>query len=277
MPSRLVSGTIWLAMDTQRYNRQSVRIKLFIVALVTVLFSFGLATGAAGASSSLQQAATLTPTSGQIILPTATPTLIGGPTATPSRTPTLVPVLAEAIGEANLRSGPGLDFDLVGTLSAGNPVPVIGRSVRFPWLLVLWQDAPGGQAWVFEQLVQITGDITTVPIVTEPAPPTIDPTLAAIQATATVVLQTPGAIETATAAALIMPTGVYMQTPGGQGGVVVGMLPTFTAPPPYIQPQELPQPQGASSRGGIPPAILIIALGAMGLLMLFVGVLRRLS
>jgi uncharacterized protein YraI len=265
-------------MDTQRHNRQSVLTKLFIVvALAATLVSLGLITGAAGASSSVQ-VATLTPTSGQIVLPTATPTLIGGPTATPSRTPTLVPVLAEAIGEANLRSGPGLDFDLVGTLSAGNPVPVVGRSVRFPWLLVLWQDAPDGRAWVFEQLVQITGDITTVPIVTEPAPPTIDPTLAAIQATATVVLQTPGAIETATAAALIMPTGVYMQTPDAQGGIVVGMLPTFTPPPPYVQPQELPQPQGTSGqRGGIPPAVLIIALGAMGLLTLFVGVLKRFS
>lgn len=264
------------AMDTQRHNRQHARIGLLVAALVITLATLGLGTGIAGASPSAQ-VATATPTSGQIILPTATPTLIGGPTATPSRTPTLVPVLAEAIGEANLRSGPGLDFELVGTLSAGNPVPVVGRSVRFPWLLVLWQDAPGGQAWVFEQLVRVTGDITTVPIVTEPAPPTIDPTIAAIQATATVVLQTPGAIETATAMALIMPTGVYMQTPSGQEGIVVGMLPTFTPPPPYLQPEELPQPQAvAAQRGGVPPAILIIGLGAMGLLMLGVGALRRL-
>lgn len=224
-------------------------------------------------ASGLQTTLTVTPVL-QLTLPSPTPSPIGGPTATPTRTPTLAPVLAEAIGEANLRTGPGLDFDVVGTLLAGNPVPVIGRSVRFPWYVVEWEDTPGGQAWVFDQLVIITGDTTTVPIVEEPVAPTIDPTLAAIQATATVLLQTPGAAETATATALLAPTGVFTMTPGGPGGV--GRLATFTEPPPYVQPTLLPPATNTSESIGPPPAVFIISSGALGLLSLILALLRRL-
>ena len=238
----------------------------------------GLIAQSRTASATTQAAPPLqaeTPTPDEVILPTATLTPIGGPTATPSRTPTTTPVLAEAIGEANLRAGPGLDFDIVGTLLAGNPVPVIGRSVRYPWYLVAWADGPDGAAWVFDQLVTIIGDITTVPIVQDPAAPTIDPTQAAIQATATVLLQTPGAAETATTMALFAPTGIYTLTPGGAGGSAPGMLPTFTQPPPYIQPTMLSVTAPERGSDVLPPAVLIIALGAMGVLTMIVAVLRR--
>jgi hypothetical protein len=245
------------------------------VVLVALALTTGLAQAAGSASPILQ--VTSTPGSGQVQLPTATATVLGGPTATPSRTPTLVPVLADAIGEANLRSGPGLDFDIVGTLVAGNPVPVIGRSVRFPWLLVSWEEAPGGQAWVFDQLVQVIGDITTVPVVEEPEAPTSDATQASIQETAAVLLQTPGAAETATATAFAVPTGLLTQTPNAGGGAPAGSLPTFTPPQPYVQPEAVQEVLDDDSGGGlIQPAVLIIALGAMGVLTLVVGLLRRL-
>lgn len=213
---------------------------------------------------------------GQIRLPTATNTVIGGPTATPSRTPTPTPVLAEAIGEANLRSGPALNFEIVGQIVAGNPVPVLGRSVQQPWYLVAWEEAPGGQAWVFEQLVIIIGDITTVPIVDVPEAPTIDPGVGATE-TAGILLQTPGAAETATATAFFVPTGIFTTTPGVEAELPSGVLPTFTAPPPINQPDFL-APRGGSRAddGGIPAAVVIFSLGAMGVLTLLVGLLRRL-
>lgn len=210
----------------------------------------------------------------QLDLPTTTPTPIGGPTAMPTRTASLVPVLAEAIGEANLRTGPGLNFDTVGVLLAGNPIPVIGRSVRFPWYVVEWDDAPSGEAWVFDQLVFINGDITTVPVVEEPAAPTIDPTIAAIQATATILLQTPGAAETATATALMAPTGIYTMTPGGPEGVA--RLATFTEPPPYAQPTILPPARTPNEPSALPPAVFIISLSVLGILSLILTLLRRL-
>jgi hypothetical protein len=269
-----VGGTI--PYMSERKHAQRGRVSLLAASLMLVVVGLALnISGAAVAAEGRPVAQPASPTN-VLQLPTATSTLIGGPTATPSRTPTTTPVLAEAIGEANLRSGPGLDFDLVGTLTVGNPVPVIGRSVNYPWLLVAWEDAPDGQAWVFEQLVRITGDITTVPIVDEPELPTIDPTQAIIQATATILLQTPGAAETATATAYFAPTGVYTQTPGGLEAAPGGPAATFTPPEPYYDPEVPSSDVASTQQRGPAPAVLIISLGMMGMLTLGLGLLRRL-
>lgn len=213
---------------------------------------------------------------GQINLPTATATVPGGPTPTPSRTPTLIPVLVEIVNTpVNLRSGPGLDFEIVGTLEeAGTTLPLIGRTLVVPWYLVEYPDAPGGQAWVFEQLVAVRGDITVVPIVEPPAPPTLDPTIQSIQATATILLQTPGAVETATAQAGMIPTGIYTITPASAQG---GDLPTFTPGPLIQQPGEVaPLRQPPANNSPIPAGALIITLGALGFIALGLGLVRRL-
>jgi len=242
------------------------------MATLCVAFGFALLGSSAGIAAA--QVAAPTATASILQLPTATLTPIGGPSATPSRTPTITPITAQALGTpTNLRSGPGLNFDIVGVLSAGDTVPIVGRSVQFPWYVVLWADGPNGQAWVFEQLVQVIGDITTVPIVDAPAVPTIDPAQDAANGTATAAFQTPGAAETATAQAFFLPTGIYTVTPGG--ALVGEALPTFTAPPPLDQLQEFPDSPGQAGRSDPAPAVIIIALGAMGLLMLGLGLLRR--
>ncbi len=259
---------------------QNRRFRLLVVALTLGLVMLIVSVGAAAAAGErhLLQQITATPTSGQFQFPTATPTLIGGPTNTPTRTPTLVPVMAEIIGDpTNLRSGPGIDFDIIAELRPGVTLPIIGRWLGYDWYQVAWAEAPDGKAWVYAPLVIVRGDITTVPAVEPPLPPTIDPTLAAIQATATVLLQTPGAAETATATAFFFPTGIFTQTPVPGGQVIAGLLPTFTPPPPYQQPQELPIPAANGQRsGGIPPAVVIVALAVMGVLSLVLGLVRRL-
>lgn len=231
---------------------------------------------AAQAGIAVAQIASPTPTGSQIQLPTNTPTQAGGPTVTPSRTASIAPVTAQVITEANLRTLPSIDADIVATLEGGTTLPVVGRWIGYNWLLVSWIEAPGGQAWVHDSVVTIvSGDITTVPAVTPLAPPTIEPTLEALNATSTVILQTPGAVETATAAAFFAPSGVYTVTPGNP--LIAGVMPTFTPPEPYVQPETLAAPEGSmQSRRGPAPAVLIIALGAMGLLTLIVGLLRRL-
>jgi hypothetical protein len=242
--------------------------------LLAIGGTLGVGVGGHATAEPLQQI-TNTPF-GQLALPTATATQPGGATATPSRTPTAPVVLVEAVGEANLRDGPGLDFDIVGTLTAGNPVPVVGRSINFPWYVVEWESGPDGVAWVFEELVIVRGDITTVPVYSEPSAPTLDPTQAAIQATATILLQTPGAAETATASALIQPTGVFTSTPdAAAAGPASPGPPQFTPAPPVGQATGLPSNQDASAGAGIPPAMVIITLGGLGILALIVSVLRR--
>lgn len=248
---------------------------LLLALLVAVLGTVGVA--AAADTPAILQSPSPSPTGGQLQLPTATATPAGGPTATVTRTPTLVPVLAETIGDpTNLRTGPGIDFDLVAELPIGTTLPIIGRWLGYDWLLVAWADAPGGEAWIYQPLVIVRGDITTVPAVDPPEAPTVDPTQESIEMTAMVLLQTPGAAETATATAFFLPTGVFTQTPSGEGPLV-GALPTFTPPPPFVQPDELAVPQSPHlQQGGLPPATLIIALGAMGVLTLTLGLLRRL-
>jgi uncharacterized protein YraI len=243
-----------------------VTLVIGIVALALIVASAG------GGPSALAQVIPTATLPGQLALPTATPTIPGGPTATLTRTPTLTPVTATALGTpVNLRTGPGQNFDIVVALNAGDTVPVIGQLIEFPWLLVAWPDAPNGQAWVYAQLVQINGDITTVPVVALPAAPTIDPTLEAIALTSTLIVQTPGAVETATMVALLQPTGAFTVTPSGS---VSGQpLPTFTPPPPFNPPTV---PITNTGGGGFPIAVIIIALGAAGLLMVGLGLIRRL-
>jgi hypothetical protein len=267
-----------MSQDTQRRRRIGW---LAFAGLILALAALAITAGVAAASGAAPPAQAQTPTAtapGQLQLPTATPTVPGGPTAPPSSTPSVVPVQAEIIGDpTNLRTGPGIDFEIVAELSPGELVPITGRWLGYDWLLVQWDDAPGGEAWVYLPLVIVRGDITTVPAVDPPAPPTADPTEVAAEATATILLQTPGAVETATATALLAPTGVFTRTPEPGGEAVAGELPTFTPPPPYVQPEELPVPEAAQrAETPLPPAVIIITLGAMGAFTLALGLLRRL-
>ncbi len=254
-----------------------------LIGLALALATLAITARAAAASDAVPPEQAETPTTGatqpgQLQLPTATPTAPGGPTAPATSTPSIVPVQAEIIGDpTNLRTGPGIDFEIVAELAPGEMLPITGRWLGYDWLLVAWDDAPDGEAWVYLPLVIVRGDITTVPAVDPPAPPTVNPTQAAIDATATILIQTPGAAETATATAFLAPTGVFTRTPEPGASLVAGELPTFTPPPAYVQPEELPVPEAARrAETPLPPAVIIITLGAMGAFTLALGLLRRL-
>jgi uncharacterized protein YraI/beta-lactamase class A len=71
-------------------------------------------------------------------------------------------VFAEALGQANLRHGPGIEYPLVGEISAGERYRVLARHSQVPWLQ-LAIPAIAGAAWVYADLVTITGDLAQVP------------------------------------------------------------------------------------------------------------------
>ena len=249
-----------------------------LIACLLALTGLLLMRGQVAAGSTEQpalQATTTSSSDGQLQLPTATATPIGGATATPTRTPTFPIVLVEAVERAKLRTGPGLGFDTVGELLAGDSaLQVLGRSVNYPWYMVAWPTGPEGVAWVHQDIVSVIGDILSVPIVQDPIPATVDPTQAALLASATVLLQTPGAAETATAEALIAPTGIFTSTPiaGDIGGVASAQ---FTPPPLDGQLFSMPDSQDPTSGAAIPPALVIITLGGLGIVALAISVLRR--
>jgi len=68
---------------------------------------------------------------------------------------------------ANLRAGPGTDFEVVGQASAGQRFAVLARSTAGDW----WQiDVGGPAAWVSAGLTRIEGDPAALPVVEQAAP-----------------------------------------------------------------------------------------------------------
>lgn len=146
--------------------------------------------------------------------------------------------------QINVRNGPGTDYDSIGVLIAGQEVAAYGRSAGGSWIQVAYAGVPEGVGWVYSPLVTLLrgGDLAVVeppPTATPRVTPTIDPTLAAqfIQA--------------------VQPT----------------RLPTFTAPPPLALPTYEPAPQ-SPVQIGIPIGLVIVILGAIGLLGMLFSLIR---
>jgi len=168
-------------------------------------------------------------------------------TTAPAATATKAgPMLTVHLGgeqQINLRSGPGRSYDTVGILSVGQWVPALGRTPGGDWIQVAFPGAPGGVAWVYAYLTDVTGELPIIEPPSTPTPrttPTIDPTLAA-----QFIIEVP-------------PT----------------RLPTFTPAPPLIVPTFPPEMPMRGS-GGQPIGMMIVILGTIGLLGAFISLLRR--
>ena len=98
--------------------------------------------------------------------PTPSPTWTPRPTSTPNPTPTPpVQAVPQPI-RSNLRSGPGLAYDVVATVAGDTPVEVIARSPDDGWLLVRAPGAPS-LAWLSAALVDPATDLAAVPQLSE--------------------------------------------------------------------------------------------------------------
>jgi len=164
------------------------------------------------------------------------------PTVTSSPVGATITVTREQ-DQINVRGGPGTDYPIVGVLIAGQQVPALGRSVGGQWIQVIYPGVPGGVAWVYAPLVELSGSVPIVEPPPTPTPkttPTIDPTLAA-----QFIVEIP-------------PT----------------RLPTFTAPPPLVLPTySASVPTGAATR--IPMGLLIVGMTVVGFFGALVSFLQR--
>ncbi|MCL5998211.1 MAG: SH3 domain-containing protein [Chloroflexi bacterium] len=68
-------------------------------------------------------------------------------------------------GFVNVRSGPGLEHPVLGQLTAGQRVPVMGKSSDGQWWQITFEERPG---WVYAPLVSFTGDPDAVSVVRAP-------------------------------------------------------------------------------------------------------------
>ena len=152
------------------------------------------------------------PTPIQLQFPTPTATA-GPPTETPTRTATSAGrPFVEAIQDAtNVRAGPDINEDRVGQIYPGTRYAVLGK--RFEWYWIEYPESPIGSAWVHNSVVTLSGDAALIPEVELDQIPTVDRLFIDQQGTAQAVQDTPGALATLTAQALITPTGFF--TPEG--------------------------------------------------------------
>jgi dipeptidyl aminopeptidase/acylaminoacyl peptidase len=90
--------------------------------------------------------------------------------AAPTPTPTLGRVTAYSL---NVRAGPGTAYPIVGGLSLGDAVEVMGKNAAGTWLQIAYN---GEESWIAAAYVDLTGSLATVPEVSAPPPPTSAPT-----------------------------------------------------------------------------------------------------
>ena len=149
----------------------------------------------------------------------------------------------EANPQINVRSGPGTEYDRVGTLLANQEVIGKGRTEGGSWILIEYMGGPDNYAWVYSSYVDYRGDLPIVVVPNTPTPRitnTIDPTLAA-QFIITV-----------------EPT----------------RLPTFTEPAPLVIPT-FQTVTGVNVSGGVPMGMIILICGILGVIIGLVTLSQR--
>ena len=76
-----------------------------------------------------------------------------------------VSIAGRVVATVSMRTGPGEDFEAVGTLTAGQQVNIIGKSRNSEWLLI----ENNGGVWVKRQAIEVLESLALVPV-KEPTP-----------------------------------------------------------------------------------------------------------
>jgi micrococcal nuclease len=92
-----------------------------------------------------------------------------------------LPLVTTAENNVNIRSGPGPDYPIIGTLVAGQSLEIVGRTADSSW----WQvAAPDDLGWVAAQVTTASDAGDSLPVVEGAAPPAAPPPLEAAAVTA---------------------------------------------------------------------------------------------
>ena len=109
------------------------------------------------------QTATIPPTDTATPPPTNTPTITPTPTASD-------PMIIVSVN-TNCRTGPGKNYDMLGALLVGETAKVLGK-VDFGNYWVIKNPDAAGNCWLWGEYATVTGDTSTLPILTPPPTPT---------------------------------------------------------------------------------------------------------
>ncbi len=72
----------------------------------------------------------------------------------------------------NVRSGPSTNYDIIGQLNKDEQAKVIGATIDLAWVVI---DFRGQQGWLATYLLDVAGNLNTVPIIAPPPTPTPQP------------------------------------------------------------------------------------------------------
>lgn len=165
------------------------------------------------------------------------------PTVTGTPFGAIAIVLDNEQGFINVRGGPNAAaYDIVGVLVEGSQVPALGRSPGGEWIQIAYPGVPGGVAWVWSDLLEVRGALPVIeppPTQTPRVTATIDPTLAA---------------------------QFLVEVPPTR-------LPTFTEPPPLVQPT-FPVDAPIATQGKVPMGLVIIGMAIIGIFGTLLSLLR---
>ncbi len=110
------------------------------------------------------------------LAPTETPinTPLPSDTPSPSMTNTPSTPMIHATTNTNCRSGPSGNYDVVGYLTVGDLVQVLGRISNNSWWNIQNPDDLQKNCWVWAQTTVVDGNLSAIPIITPAPSPTPD-------------------------------------------------------------------------------------------------------
>jgi len=77
------------------------------------------------------------------------------------------PMVSASENNINIRSGPSTDYNVIGTLSAGKSLPIIGRNADSSW----WQvTTSNGDGWIAGFVVTVSNVDDSIPVIDVPPP-----------------------------------------------------------------------------------------------------------
>jgi len=106
------------------------------------------------------------------VLPTLIPTVAATPT------PDGVVITIKQVKQ-NIRSGPSTAYDVLGQASQNEQYQVVGATIDNTWVVIQYRGTLG---WLATYLLDVFGDLSTVPIIAPPPTPTPAPTPTAVPA-----------------------------------------------------------------------------------------------
>jgi uncharacterized protein YraI/beta-lactamase class A len=102
-----------------------------------------------------------------------TPAAVSGNQTSPTSN-----VIGTVQGEINIRYGPGVEYPRIGVGRVGESFSIITWHTQLPWVQIRYEQSPTGAAWVAIDLLDIQGDLYSLPSVSQTIfnYPTLTPT-----------------------------------------------------------------------------------------------------